>query len=82
MSINWLGINPLTALYYSAALNGLAAPLLMALIIMITNIKDIMGQFVSSRVSNILGWMIVLIMALAGIALIFNLVTGADLIPS
>jgi Mn2+/Fe2+ NRAMP family transporter len=76
MSLEWFGINPITALYYTAALNGLAAPPLMALVIMIANRKDIMGQFVNSRVSNVLGWIIVLIMTLVGIALIVNLATG------
>lgn len=76
MSIDWIGINPMKALYYTAVLNGLAAPPLMALVIMIANRKDIMGQFVNSRASNVIGWTITLIMALAGMALIFNLVTG------
>jgi NRAMP (natural resistance-associated macrophage protein)-like metal ion transporter len=76
MSLEWLGINPIVALYYAAALNGLAAPPLMALIIMIANKKDVMGRFVNSRASNVLGWIIVLIMALAGMALIVNLATG------
>lgn len=44
--------------------------------LMIANRKDIVGQFVNSRVSNALGWMIVLIMTLAGLALIVNLATG------
>lgn len=76
MSLEWLGINPITALYYAAALNGLAAPPLMALVIMIANRKDIMGRFVNSRASNVLGWAIVLIMTLAGVALILNLAMG------
>ena len=76
MSIDWLGINPMTALYYSAALNGLAAPPLMALVITIANKKDVMGRFVNTRASNFLGWAITLIMALAGVALIVNLATG------
>jgi Mn2+/Fe2+ NRAMP family transporter len=76
MSLDWVGIKPITALYYSAALNGLVAPPLMALIIMIANRKDIMGRFVNSRVSNVLGWVIVLIIALVGVALIASLATG------
>ena len=48
----------------------------MALVIMIANRKDIMGQFVNSRASNILGWMIVMIMALAGLTLIVSLAMG------
>lgn len=76
MSLEWLGINPITALYYTAALNGLAAPPLMALVVMIANRKDVMGTFVNSRMSNFLGWVIVLIMTMAGVALIVNLVAG------
>ena len=64
-SLDWLGINPMKALYYTAVLNGLTAPPLMALVIVIANRKDIMGKFVNSRASNILGWTITLIMALA-----------------
>lgn len=56
MTLEWLGINPITALYYAAALNGLTAPPLMALVIMIANRKDVMGRFVNSRANNVLGW--------------------------
>lgn len=76
MSLDMFGINPILALYYTAAFNGLAAPPLMALIIMIANRKDIMGRFTNSRISNVLGCLIVLIMSLAGAALIFNLAAG------
>ena len=76
MSLDWFGINPIMALYYAAMLNGLAAPPLMALVIMIANRKDIMGRYVNSKASNVLGWVIVLIMTLAGVALIVNLATG------
>jgi NRAMP (natural resistance-associated macrophage protein)-like metal ion transporter len=76
MLISWLGIDPIKALYYAAALNGLAAPPLMALVILIANNKNIMGKFVNKRISNIAGWMIVLIMAIAGILLIIDLLKG------
>ncbi len=76
MSLDWFGIDPIRALYYAAALNGLAAPPLMALIILIANRSDVMGPFVNSRTSNLLGWTIVVVMAVAGAALIVNLVTG------
>jgi NRAMP (natural resistance-associated macrophage protein)-like metal ion transporter len=76
MLISWLGIDPIKALYYAAALNGLAAPPLMALVILIANNKNIMGKFVNKRISNIAGWMIVLVMAIAGILLIIDLLKG------
>jgi NRAMP (natural resistance-associated macrophage protein)-like metal ion transporter len=73
MSISWLGIDPIKALYYAAALNGLAAPPLMVLVILIANNKNIMGKFVSNKISNILGWIIIIVMAIAGILLIIDL---------
>ena len=77
MSLHWFGIDPIRALYYAAALNGLAAPPLMALVVLIANRKDVMGRFVNSRVSNVLGWTIVAVMALAGAALVVNLAVGS-----
>jgi len=74
MLINWLGIDPIKALYYSAALNGLSAPPLMILVLLIANNKKIMGEFVNKKLSNILGFIIVAVMTIAGILLIIDLV--------
>ena len=48
----------------------------MVLVIMIANNKKIMGKFVKKRISNIVGWIIVLVMAIAGILLIIDLLKG------
>ena len=76
MSVHWAGVDPIRALYYAAALNGLVAPPLMALIVMLAGRKDVMGRFASSRLSTLLGWTIVGVMALAGVVLIVGLATG------
>ncbi len=76
MFLDWFGINPIMALYYTAVLNGLVAPPLMALVVMIASRKDIMGRFINSKASSVLGWIIVLIMALVGVVLIFNSAKG------
>ena len=76
MLISWLGIDPIRALYYAAALNGLVAPPLMALIILIAANNAIMGRFVTRRIGNIVGWAIVLVMAVAGVSLILDLIAG------
>ncbi|MCO5381109.1 MAG: divalent metal cation transporter [Methanosarcina barkeri] len=49
MSLNWLGVNPMRALYYAAALNGLATAPVMALVIIIANRKDIIWASSSIR---------------------------------
>jgi NRAMP (natural resistance-associated macrophage protein)-like metal ion transporter len=76
MLVHAAGIDPIRALYYAAAINGLAAPPLMALIVMLAARKDVIGRFVSSRLSTLLGWTIVGVMALAGFVLIVGLATG------
>src|SRR5665647_3536407 len=76
MVISWSGIDPMKALYYAAALNGLAAPPLMAIVILTANNKKIMGKYVNKRYANIVGWMIVLIMTIAGILLLIDLLKG------
>ncbi len=67
--VNFLGIPPFEMLYYTAILNGLAAPILLILILMISNNKKIMGKHTNGILSNILGIFITTIMAAAGIAL-------------
>lgn len=76
MLISWVGIDPMKALYYAAALNGLVAPPLMFLIILIANNKSIMGKYVNKKISRIIGWIIVLFMSAAGILLLVELVKG------
>ena len=76
MLISWLGIDPIKALYYAAALNGLVAPPLMIMIILIANNKKVMGIYVNKRFSRILGWIIVSVMSVAGILLIIDLLKG------
>lgn len=70
--INFTSIKPFTLLYYTAVLNGLAAPPILVLIMLISNNKKIMGEHTNSRKSNIFGWGITLIMSVTGAFLIFQ----------
>ncbi len=71
--INFTQIPAFKVLYYSAVLNGLLAPPLMALILLIGNNKKIMGKNVNGKASNILGWFITIVMGVAGVALIVTM---------
>ena len=68
--VNFLSVPPFKMLYYTAVLNGLIAPPLMVLIILIAKRRDIMGHYVNSRFSNVMGSLAAVIMAVAGLALI------------
>lgn len=70
--INFIGIPPMTALFWTAVLNGLlAAPLLLA-IMLISNNKKIMGKRVNSRSTNIVGWLTTAIMLVASITTLWT----------
>jgi NRAMP (natural resistance-associated macrophage protein)-like metal ion transporter len=72
--INFLPIKPFTMLYYTAIINGIAAPPLMVLVMLIANNKKIMGKYANSGFSNIMGWIITTIMTIASIALLISFV--------
>jgi NRAMP (natural resistance-associated macrophage protein)-like metal ion transporter len=71
LSLNYIGISPIKALIYTAILYGLTAPILIAIILHISNNKKVMGSFTNSRTSNILGFAALLIMITAAVALIY-----------
>ena len=73
LGINFLGIDPIKALIYSAVANGIVAPLVLALIVLISSSPHIMGKWVNKPSTTFLGWAITLIMLLAGGAAIFSL---------
>ena len=71
LSLNYIGISPIDALIYTAILYGLTAPVLIAIILHISNNKKIMGEFVNSRTTNILGFAALIIMTAAAGALVY-----------
>ena len=71
--VNFTPIKPFQMLYYTAILNGICAPPLLLLILLIANNKNIMGKYTNSRFSNIFGITITVIMAIAAVSLLVNL---------
>jgi Mn2+/Fe2+ NRAMP family transporter len=71
LSLNYIGISPIKALIYTAILYGLTAPVLIAIILHISNNKSIMGNFVNNRTTNILGFTALIIMSVAAGLLIY-----------
>jgi len=71
LSLNYIGISPIQALIYTAILYGLTAPVLIAIILHISNNKKIMRTNVNNKATNILGFAALIIMTVAGGLLIF-----------
>jgi NRAMP (natural resistance-associated macrophage protein)-like metal ion transporter len=76
LSLNYIGISPIKALIYSAILYGLTAPVLIAIILHISNNKKIMGKNTNGITSNILGFLALILMSLAAVILIYMLIKG------
>ena len=74
--LNLIGINPIKALYYAAILNGMIAPLLMVLILLIGRDKRVLGPFTNSRWTNAWGWVATALMGGGAIALIVFMIFG------
>lgn len=58
ISLNFIGIDPIKALIYSAVLNGIISPIILFFIVQISSKKEIMGEFKNKKITNILGWFI------------------------
>ncbi len=71
LSLNYVGISPIKALIYTAILYGITAPVLIGIILHISNNKKIMGEYTNSRMSNVLGFAALIIMTIAALALIY-----------
>jgi NRAMP (natural resistance-associated macrophage protein)-like metal ion transporter len=71
--VNFLNISPFMMLYYSAVLNGIIAPPLLFLIVMIGNNRRIMGEYTNSRWAGFLGLMIATLMGVVAVSVIYQL---------
>jgi len=76
LSLNYIGISPIKALIYSAILYGLTAPVLIGIILHISNNKKIMGKFTNGKTSNTLGFVTLVLMTVAAVILVYMFLTG------
>jgi NRAMP (natural resistance-associated macrophage protein)-like metal ion transporter len=76
LSLNYIGITPIQSLIYTAILYGLTAPILIAIILHISNNKKIMGKNVNSLYTNILGFIALIVMTVAAVTLVYLKLTA------
>jgi NRAMP (natural resistance-associated macrophage protein)-like metal ion transporter len=72
MLINFLGINPINALFWTAVINGLLAPPLLILIMLVSNNREVMGERTNGRVVNALGWAAAAVMVAAAVGMLLT----------
>jgi Mn2+/Fe2+ NRAMP family transporter len=71
--LNFTPINPIQALVFTAVINGVVAPPLLVIIMLVANNRRIMGNRRNGRWSNALGWCTTAVMGLAAFALLATL---------
>jgi Mn2+/Fe2+ NRAMP family transporter len=68
-------VDPIKALFYSQVLDGLIAPALIVLILLLTSNRKVMGDFVNRAATNIIGWATAAVMVLADVAMVYQVAT-------
>jgi Mn2+/Fe2+ NRAMP family transporter len=73
LGLNFVGINPIRALFWSAVLNGvISAPLMVVTMLMSAN-RKVMGRFTLPLGLRVLGWVATAVMSAAAIGLFATL---------
>jgi NRAMP (natural resistance-associated macrophage protein)-like metal ion transporter len=63
--INYVGLDPIKALFWSAVINGVVAVPLMVIIMLMAMRRDVMGRFVLPWALRAMGWLCTVTMAIA-----------------
>src|ERR1700710_187954 len=78
IALNFTSINPISALYWSAVVNGALAIPVMVLLMTMSRRKDVMGKFVIGGTLFWLGWLSTSAMMLSVIAMGVGFFVGAS----
>ena|SRR5947209_2657134 len=73
VALDWSGLKPIKALFWSAVLNGVAAVPIMVAMMIVAHRKEIMGRFTERPVLMVFGWAATAVMAAASGAMLINL---------
>jgi NRAMP (natural resistance-associated macrophage protein)-like metal ion transporter len=71
--LNYVGLDAIKMLFYSAVLNGVLSPPLVVLVVLLTSDPRVMGERVSSRSLRWLGWATAAIMTAAAVGMFATL---------
>jgi NRAMP (natural resistance-associated macrophage protein)-like metal ion transporter len=72
LALNYLGLNAVKMLFWSAVINGLLAPPLILLVILLTSNRKVMGEQVNSPVLRYLGWATFAVMTAAAAGMLIT----------
>jgi NRAMP (natural resistance-associated macrophage protein)-like metal ion transporter len=70
IGLEFTPISPMKALFWSAVINGVVAVPLLVIIILLATRRSVMGDYTSSRPIQVIGWITVLLMGVAAVAML------------
>jgi Mn2+/Fe2+ NRAMP family transporter len=70
LALNYLDFSAVKMLFWSAVINGLLAPPLILLVILLTSSQKVMGNRVNSPLLKYLGWATFVVMTAAAVGMI------------
>jgi Mn2+/Fe2+ NRAMP family transporter len=70
LALNFARLDAIKMLFWSAVLNGVLAPPLVVLVVLLTSDHRVMGKRTNSRGAQLLGWICATVMSCAAIALV------------
>jgi NRAMP (natural resistance-associated macrophage protein)-like metal ion transporter len=73
LALNFVGLNPIRALFWSAVMNGVVSVPLMAVTMLMATNRKVMGQFPLPGYLRVLGWIATAVMGVASIGLFVRL---------
>jgi NRAMP (natural resistance-associated macrophage protein)-like metal ion transporter len=70
LALNYAGLNAVKMLFWSAVLNGILAPPLVVLVVLLTGDKKVMGKRANAPAAQVLGWICAAVMSAAALGLL------------
>jgi NRAMP (natural resistance-associated macrophage protein)-like metal ion transporter len=76
LSLNFVGIDPIRALFWAAVLNGVIAAPIMVLLMLMASSSRVMGKFTLSAPLKVIGWAATIVMLLSSVGMFIALRQG------
>ena len=71
--LNFIGIDPIKTLIYSAILNGVISPVMIFFIVRISGSSEIMGKYKNKKWTSFFGWFAVVLMSAVALSTLYFL---------
>ena len=72
IALNYAGFNAIKLLFTTAVVNGVLAPPLILIVLLLTRDRTVMGEAVNAPILNVLGWTTFVAMVVAAVGLVFT----------